>query len=63
MRRQDESPTMLARTRRLDSGEWFASLPDDAPGVWGTGDTEQAALDELCEVYREWARLEDGGAR
>jgi predicted RNase H-like HicB family nuclease len=47
--------------RQLDSGRWYADLPD-FPGVWADGDSPKACLDTLDEVLREWlfVKLVDG---
>jgi predicted RNase H-like HicB family nuclease len=45
-----------AQLEQLESGEWFASIPEFV-GVWATGATEAAAREELKEVIIEWVRL------
>ena len=41
----------------LEDGDYFACMTDHQKGLWGTGPTEDAALDELVEVIRDAAQL------
>lgn len=47
--------------KRLDSGEWFASIPL-CPGVWASAGSPEAARAEIAEVLEEWIvfALSDG---
>jgi predicted RNase H-like HicB family nuclease len=45
-----------ARPRTLESGEWYADLPNFR-GVWATGSSPSECLDELDSVLREWLML------
>jgi predicted RNase H-like HicB family nuclease len=47
--------------KRLDSGEWFASIPL-CPGVWASADSPEAVRAEITEVLKEWIlfTLSDG---
>lgn len=49
------------QVKRLDSGEWFASIPQ-CPGVWASADSPEAAHAEIAEVLEEWIvfTLSDG---
>jgi len=42
--------------KRLDSGEWFASIPP-CPGVWASADSPEAARAQIAEVLEEWIVL------
>jgi hypothetical protein len=48
--------TQNVRIELLEEGEYFASMTDHQSGLWGTGPTEDAALDELVDVLRDAAQ-------
>lgn len=45
-----------ATLKRVEDGEWFATIPD-FPGVWAKEATEEEALEMLREVVEDWAVL------
>lgn len=56
-----ERYAFLARHRAVveemeDEAGWFASV-HLLPGVWGTGESEEAALDDLEATIRDWVTL------
>lgn len=40
----------------LDDGQWYGEIPL-CPGVWATGDSQEACRKELQEVLEEWLLL------
>lgn len=45
-----------AIVEKLENNTWFAELPQFS-GVWGNGDTKEAALKDLRGALREWTTL------
>jgi predicted RNase H-like HicB family nuclease len=45
-----------ARYEKMESGEWFASIPGLA-GLWATGTTVEAARKDLLEALDGWIEV------
>ena len=56
IRRYVDRAMRRAETKQYPDGQWFAEIPG-FPGVWGSQDSEAAALDELRETLHEWVLL------
>lgn len=54
--RYEKAVLETAHFEQLEDGTWYAEIPG-CPGVWANSDTQDACLDELREVFKEWLAL------
>lgn len=49
--------TMLrVSAEQMDDGDWWAEM-ENCPGLWGSGPTREAAIDDCVDSFRGWLEI------